>query len=209
MQAYFGLLGPLLFFITAFFVAAISPDYNAQTQMISELGASGSSHAWLFNYFGFLPNGIFITAFGVYFYAQLKQHMFKPLPAILIIIHGLGMLLATWFSCDLSCTPVEPSAKQIAHNILGAIKFPALHLSLLIFAIQLFKRGNNKLWAYASLFTFMLSAVLMVLFASSVETREYTGIYQRFFIGTLYLWLALISLNLNTIMARQRSKSSE
>lgn len=204
MYRYSGLIGPAIFFIVAFVVAAMLPSYSNQTQMISELGASGATYSNIFNYFAFLPNGILITIFGLYFYKLLKLNSINPIAAILVIIHGLGMLMATWLSCDITCTPSDPSDKQIAHNIIGAIKFPALHLAILIFAIQLLKRGNSKTLAYWSIFTFIVSGLFMVLFASSVESREFTGIYQRLFIGSIYIWLAVVSFNINKIMARQQ-----
>jgi hypothetical protein len=202
MHRYFGLLGPAVFFFVAFFLAALLPGYSSQSQMISELGASGAVYSDFFNYLAFLPNGILITAFGIYFHQQLRLHSINPIAAVFIMVHGVGMILATWMSCDISCNPSEPSIQQIGHSVIAAIKFAALHLSIIIFALQLLKLGISKPFAYCSIVTFMVSAVLMFLFATSVESRELTGVYQRLFIGTVYAWLAFVSLNLHKILPR-------
>ena len=201
MYRYAGILGPLIFFITTFVVSALQPDYHTQSQMISELGATGVAYAQAFNYLGFLPNGILITVSGAYLFGLLSNSQINPLPAILIIIHGLGMVLATWLSCDVSCTPAEPTWQQLGHNIIGSIKFPALHLAILILAIQLFKHNISKAMAYGSLAAFVISTVFMILFVLSVPSRELTGIYQRLFIGSIYLWLAAVSFSMEKALS--------
>lgn len=198
-----GTIGPLLFFAAAVAVAYFTPGYDSATQMISELGATGADNALYFNYFGFLPNGICITLTGFLLYQQMKSANFPGIVAWLIMLHGIGMILATWISCDSSCTPNEPSPDQIAHNIIAAVKFPALHLAMIIFAVQLLKRGNNKPAAYWSIFAFIASGLFMLLFVGSVKSREYTGIYQRLFIGSLYIWLIAFSFNIKTVLSRQ------
>ena len=203
MNRYTGVLGPVIYFAMALIIAAILPEFNLQTQMISELGATGSQYSQIFNLLGFLPNGIFIIAFGVYFYSQLKTYEFSPWPAILVIVHGIGMMLVAYFSCDLACMPTDPSLKHIGHNIIGGLMFPALQVAILIFAIQLFKRGQSKTYAYGSIFTFIVAGVFFALFSMSIESRDFTGGYQWLFIGTLYIWLAVVCFKLDAIMARQ------
>lgn len=194
MEKYYGIIGPIIFLTVAFVLPFWIPEYNSSTQMISELGATNYPYSTLFNYLAFMPNGIFIFLFGLYFFKILKQASFTTIPAVLICIHGAGMFLATWFSCDISCTPPDPSFKQIIHNVLAAIKFPALHISILILAIQLLKHKKDMAFAYGFIITFLVSGVFMGLFIASVQTRELTGIYQRLFICTLYLWLIFTAL---------------
>ncbi len=203
MLRFSGVLGPAAFFAAAAMVAALLPDYSAQSQMISELGATGASHAALFNYLGFLPNGLLLMVFGGYFYSQLKRHGFHPLPALLVVVHGLGMLLATWFSCDLSCTPQEPTFRQMAHDMIGAIKFPVLHAAMLVFAVQLLRTGRGRGFAYGSVLLFAMAGVLLVLFVMSLPERALTGVFQRLFIAVMYLWLAALALKLEPMLQAQ------
>ena len=192
---YFGVAGPVMFFVVAFSLASFLPSYSSKTQMISELGATGAEYANIFNYLGFLPNGVFITAFAIFLYGALKGNKLNPTAAVLIAVHGMGMLLATWFSCDISCNPVNPSSSQIIHNAIAGIKFPALIVSMFVIGYQLAKSGISKRFGVYSIISGALSLVLMGLFASSVETRSHTGEFQRLFIGVAYLWLVLLSVN--------------
>ena len=198
---YFGVVGPVIFFTVASLLAAVLPGYSSKTQMISELGATGAEFSSVFNYLGFLPNGLFITAFAVFLYAALKNSKLNPLPAVLIAVHGIGMSLATWFSCDITCNPVSPSNSQVIHNAIAGIKFPALIVSMFIIGFQLTKSGISKRFGIYSIISGVLSLVLMGLFASSVESRSHTGELQRLFIGVAYVWLVLLSFNSSTLFS--------
>ena len=188
-----AILGPVCFFVCSVVIAQLTSNYDYHSQMISELGASGAELAWWFNYFGFLPNGIFILLFSLCLYHRLKAAELSPLIAIMIAIHGLGMLLATWLSCDLSCTPVNPSLQQWLHNVLALIKFPALHLASLVLAWQLFKANRARYFAIWSLVSFLFSSFFVVGFGMSIEERDLTGVWQRLFLLSLYIWLVSVA----------------
>ncbi len=52
-----GVIGPVLFTLVVVVAAAMRADYSHVHQFISELGATGSSHADFMNYAGFVPAG--------------------------------------------------------------------------------------------------------------------------------------------------------
>lgn len=189
---YSGIAGPSLFIIASFWLAYLTPGYKTTTQMISELGVLGLDKAWIFNFLCFFVNGFLIILLSFYVAQHTKLNHKKGI-AILLGLHGLCMILATWFSCDISCTPTEPSKQQIIHNILAAIKFPALHLAVLITAFQLYKQGHHKGFAIYSLTTFIITAIFISQFILSIESRHFTGIFQRGVVFSLYLWLILFS----------------
>lgn len=200
-----AILGPSCLLLTATILAAIQPDYEFTEHMISELGAMQAPYANWFNYAGFLPNGICILLFGFFLFAYMTQHNFHPLAAVLVVIHGFGMLLATWLSCDLSCTPAAPSNEQLLHNLLAIIKFPALHLATLVIAIQLLRRSHTKIFAYWSFFTYLIVSVFLFLFISSIETRDLTGVWQRLLIISLYTWLISLALYMPTLITPKQT----
>lgn len=190
MYRYFAIAGPVIFFISSVLVGCFTQDYDYQSQMISELGATGTKLATEFNYSGFLPNGILIMLLGFGLIRPYQQSSLSLVVPILIIIHGLGMILATWISCDISCNPKNPSHQQVAHNIIAAIKFSALHLAILISTIQFFKLDDKKT-AFALFSLFMISGLFMALFVSSLESRYLTGLYQRMAIFCIYTGVVL------------------
>lgn len=190
MFRYFAITGPVIFFISSILIGYFTQDYDYQSQMISELGATGAKLATEFNYFGFLPNGILIMLLGFGLIRVYQQSSLPIAVPILIIIHGLGMILATWVSCDISCNPTNPSHQQVAHNVIAAIKFSALHLAILISAIQFFKLDDKKT-TLALLSLFIISGLFMALFISSLESRYLTGLYQRVAIFCIYTGIVL------------------
>src|SRR5215217_7662438 len=60
-----GLTGPLLFTIITLICSSLRPNYDHMNEFISELGATGTSHADLMNFAGFIPSGILMATFGV------------------------------------------------------------------------------------------------------------------------------------------------
>lgn len=201
LSRYGGVIGPVIFFMAAFIISSLVPGYSSQSQMISELGASGAEYALFFNYLGFFPNGIFITLFSIYLYRTLKINRLSPASAIFVGIHGLGMLLATWYSCDSGCNPSVPSTNQIIHNVIAGIKFPSLIVAIVIFGIQALRNNISKIFGIFSIASAILVLSVMAMFTVSVATREHTGEYQRLFIGLAYVWLASLSFRLNQFMS--------
>ncbi len=185
---YGGIIGPLAFCIAVIVVAALRGDYSHTDQLMSELGERGSAYSWLFNYAGFFVTGVSIIGFSVFLSAALKAREMSIAAAVLIAIHGLGMLAATWAQCDSGC-PAQGSTSQLAHNIIAGIKFPALLLASLVLGIQALRHRVSNAYGAFCIAAFLLTLILMVKFTMVAETRELAGLWQRAFLAVTYAWL--------------------
>jgi predicted Na+-dependent transporter len=83
-----GVVGPILFSVVVIVSAALRVDYSHIANFISELGATGTPHAGLMNYAGFLPGGLMLAAFGVALAKALPQRHATILAVILVTLFG-------------------------------------------------------------------------------------------------------------------------
>ena len=185
---YGGIIGPITFLLAVIIVAAIRGDYSHTEQLMSELGERGSAYSFLFNYAGFFVTGISVFLFCVFLSGELKSRDLSVAAAVLIVIHGLGMLAATWAQCDAGC-PAEGGTSQLTHNIIAGIKFPALLLASLVLGVQAFKHRISNIYGTLCIIAFALSLGLMAKFTMVAETREFAGLWQRAFLAVIYGWL--------------------
>lgn len=190
---YGGVLGPAAFLVAVILVAFLRGDYSHTGQLMSELGETGGAYSAIFNYAGFFVAGVSIILFAIFLRGELSSFNLSVAAAVLIGIHGAGMLFATWARCDTGC-PAEGSASQLAHNIIAGIKFPALLLASLILGIQFIRNNISKSVGWLSILAFLVSLVLMAKFTISAELRENAGLWQRAFLAVIYSWLMLVSI---------------
>lgn len=194
MRALTGVLGSLWFVLAVVVFGTLRPGYSHLQQMMSELGEHSAPYALGFNLLGFLPSGALLVLFGLQLSAWLGRQRLPRGPGLLIALHGLGMALAAYFSCDPGCNPPTPSPLQIGHNLLAAIKFPALVAAAGWLGVALWQRSEQRGLAGYSLATAVTAMGLMGLFVQAVALQQPAGVWQRMFLGVLYGWLAWLSI---------------
>ena len=191
-----GLAGPFLFASIAILCAALRPDYSHIHHFISELGATGTPHAWLMNYLGFVPAGVLLAGFGVSTALSVPPNRFAIIGASLITFFGVGVALSGLFSCDVGCPQVSGSTQNLVHDRLA----PLVFLSGSLGAVSLGLRFRSlpelrSLWVY-SIVSGLLGLIFLAAVASTLESRELTGLWQRLLLAALFGWCALVGLRL-------------
>jgi hypothetical membrane protein len=194
-----GVAAPVLFGIVTIVCAALRPDYSHIHHFISELGATGTSHAWLMNYVGFVPSGIMLAVFGASTAGRLPRHGFARLASGLIILFGAGVALSGLFSCDIGCPQTGGSVENAIHDRLAPLTFLAGSLGAASMGV-IFRRlpQLRPLWVY-SVVSGALGLGLLAAVASTLETRELTGLWQRLLLAVLLGWCAVVALRLHRI----------
>jgi hypothetical membrane protein len=91
MLALGGVAGPVVFALVTVVSAALRPGYSHVTNMISELGATGTPYAVLMNYAGFVPAGLMLAALGVALAGVLPRHRLALAGAVLVTLFGAGV----------------------------------------------------------------------------------------------------------------------
>lgn len=189
-----GVAGPVLFASAVILCAALRPDYSHTTQFISELGESGGPHASLMNFLGFIPSGLLLAAFGASLASLRPRTVLSLAAAALIAVFGLGIAGAGVYSCDMGCSREGISSEAALHRGVSITAFIAGVLGTGAWAYR-FRRlaGWRSLWRYSAA-TSAAALALLLLLDASVESRAFTGVWQRLFLATLYLWCAVIGL---------------
>ena len=189
-----GVAGPLLFTAVVIICGVVRPDYSHATQFISELGARGTSHAALMNFAGFVPTGLLLASFGASLANLRPRRRGSVLAAACLTLFGIGLSFAGIYSCDPGCPHRGASSDAALHDRISSLAFvfgiAGVALMAYYFRNQTKWRG---LWPYTAI---SCAAAYGFLIASgaSVESRVLTGLWQRLFIGTLFLWCMVVSL---------------
>lgn len=129
--AIFGLIAPVLFWITYFIMASARPEYSFQTKAISELGSVDAPYKWAWNILGYGVTGLFISIYGYGLFQSVSQNTGSKLPLIGIMLSGLFMALSGIFPGDFDN---RQSVTMLMHTIgsfgsylfflLGAFTYP-------------------------------------------------------------------------------------
>ncbi|MEZ5652165.1 MAG: DUF998 domain-containing protein [Burkholderiaceae bacterium] len=189
-----GIAGPLVFSVVAIVSASLRTDYSHVADFISELGATGTPYAGLMNYAGFLPGGLMLAAFGVALTRALPRRPAATLAVILVILFGAVVAVSGIVSCDPGCPQGEGSAENLVHNTIAPIAFFCLIVAAGILGFLF--RGHTA-WRFLSVFSLVSSVVglcLLLALASSLDSRELTGLWQRLLLAVLFLWCAVVGL---------------
>lgn len=186
-----GIAGPLLFATLVIVCGTLRPGYDHATQFMSELGESGGSHASLMNFVGFIPSGRLLAAFGTSLAWLLPRSAVSVAGAVLMAVFGLGIAAAGVYSCDPGCPRQGLSAEATLHRIVSILAFLAGILGLAVWGYRFRSLAAwRSLWRYTAASS-AAALVLLLVLNLSVESRSFTGIWQRLFLATVFLWCAV------------------
>jgi hypothetical membrane protein len=189
-----GIAGPVLFSVVVLVFGALRPGYSHLQHFISELGVPGTAYAALVNYAGFVPAGLVLAVFGVALVSALPGNRLIRLAAVLVTAFGLGIAASGVISCDLGCPQGEGSLENVVHNTIAPVSFTCLIAAMAILGVR-FRRFHE--WRHLSLFSLLASVTalcLLVVLASSLDSRVLTGLWQRLLLAVLFMWCAVVGL---------------
>ena len=189
-----GVAGPAIFSVVTLVCAALRPRYSHLTNVISELGATGTPNAPLMNYAGFVPTGLMLAAFGVAMLRVLPRQRLTMKAAALVTLFGCGIAASGIFSCDPGCPQTGGSLEHVIHDGIAPAAFLCLIVGAAILGTDFRRLPKWRHLATYSLLTSAFALVFMVALISSLETRTRSGLWQRLMIATLFLWCAIIGL---------------
>lgn len=206
-----GIAGPLLFTSITLICASLRPDYNHISQFISELGATDTENAILMNWAGFIPSGLMIAAFGLSLIMQLPKSPLARIGSILVIVFGLGMVVAGSFSCDVGC-PRQGSLENTIHDQVSGPIFLMVIAGILLLGISFRRMPQRRTLSTYSVVSALLALIFIVGLINSIESHTTTGLWQRLLLVTIFLWCGIVGVRLSKsshgdIEANQQQKS--
>jgi hypothetical membrane protein len=184
-------------------------EFSHLHQFISELGASGTPHAWLMNYVGFVPTGLLFLGFAVSTRSIMPRTVLSTIGTLLLVVFAVGATVAGIASCDVGCPQGSGSLANMVHDQISPVAFLALILAAALFGFYF--RGVEDwrpYWMY-SVATSVVSFSLMAMLFLSLESRYLTGLWQRLLLVALFAWCATIGLRLYLILGRIASTGED
>lgn len=98
--AIFGLLGPVIFWLTYLIMSNIRPEYSFLTKAVSELGSLDAPNKWTWNILGYILTGLMISIYSYGLFKSISNGQGSKLPLISFILSGLFMSFSGVFPGD-------------------------------------------------------------------------------------------------------------
>ncbi|MBX3084834.1 MAG: DUF998 domain-containing protein [Anaerolineae bacterium] len=196
-----GVLAALVYVGTVILGGLLRPDYSHLTQPISELTATGAPNKLLLDVL-FLAYNVLVIAFGIGVFQRTSStgtgKLSGIVAAVSLIITGLcGALLQLFFSQDPGGAKAAETTTGTLHIVFAGIA--ALSSMIAMLAAAWWFRKQPELKAYVP-YT-VISFVIMLVsggFGAGAATSGFSlfGVVERITIGTLIVWLFVISFRL-------------
>ena len=199
-----GVVGPIVFTIVTIVAGAMRPDYLHTQNFISELGATGTANAALMNYAGFVLGGLLIASLGLAMFKLLPRGLSMSLGSVLVGLFGIGVALSGVVSCDLGCPQATGSTANTIHNAIAPLAFLSLIVASVLLGVRWRSDSQLQKIAIYSILTGISGFALLGMLASSLESRELTGLWQRLLLLVLFSWCIIVGLNLGSYEMKQQ-----
>lgn len=171
-------------------LGASRADYSSFANYLSELGARGTSTQRLTNTLAFPLVGISCISIIIALWHRLpKQAGLRAGLICLALGIPAGYFGAAIFPCDYGC-PIEGSASQSIHNLLGLVQYP---LGVLGFALVSVNLKTRRIWniSCAAAAAMAIGFVMMLI----PDQANFRGAWQRLSDYTAFLVLTYIVLS--------------
>ncbi|TBW29979.1 DUF998 domain-containing protein [Gramella sp. KN1008] len=188
-----GLTGSALFTSITIICASLQTDYNHLDDFISELGATDSSTEFLMNYLGFIPSGLCFALFAISLLFTVGRGWMSGLGSVLFMVFGAGMALAGIFSCDAGC-PQFGTLESRIHDGVSAMAFISAILGIILLGFSFKKVKKLQGISLYTILTGFVALILMLVMISTFESKDLTGLWQRLFLFTIFLWATITGL---------------
>jgi len=188
---WFGVLGVILFIITAILGGLLIPNYNHVSQFISESYAIDTQYGIYLRIFGYIPSGIFITLFAFFAIRILPKSKLTSIGLLGFgLSYGIGTIMVSIFPCDAGCNKelIDPSISQLIHNLFGAIVYLVTPICLILIGTKAKNWINGKGIFTISILCGSLAVLFVMIFINSLEGK-YIGLYQRIIEALILFWM--------------------
>jgi hypothetical protein len=177
---------------TAFLLLGLTrPGYSLLLDAASVLGKKGTPNALAFNIVHFYAAGVLLLVFAAGLWAADKGRASRVAAVILMLIGG-AQILSGYITLD----PASQSASKI-HENLGlppGLGFPVVAL---LMARTLHGARRTISLGIGALLVLMIAALILLKALGGIDVS--VGLFQRFFIGTVTVWVVIVSLWLRNL----------
>ena len=195
-----GVVGPPLFIVTFLIEGATRPGYSWYRNYVSSLATGDGGWVQIAN---FLVWGALAIAFAI---GVVRVGL--KVPAILLLLYGVGLLVAGIFVTDPSLgyppgAPPEHTTHGMIHGLAGLGVFTLNAMAAFVVARHFFRDRQARAWAAYSLVTGLLIVALFIASTAVSVADELgnlpngpTGLLQRISIIAGWTWIAAFAYRL-------------
>lgn len=187
-----GVAGPILFALVVVVCAALRPDYSHSMQVMSALGETGGPNALLMNALGFVPSGLLLVGFALSLSRLVPRTAVAVVGSVLLVLFGSGLVGAGVFSCDLGCKGMGTTREAALHIVVSVVTFVSAVAACGVWGWVFRSLPDWRALSAYSLTTCLGSAALLLGFNAVAGSDAYPGVWQRLFLGSLFLWCGVV-----------------
>lgn len=183
----FGLLlvGELIQLGAVLAGGATYPGYDHARQYISELGATGAVTGPAVSWWGFVPSGLFITAFCLIAGWLLRHNALAVVACLMLAWYGLSLSAAGVYPCAFECARTEVTFDAMMHDLVGGTGYLTGVLGVALASLSV--RLIEARWLRP--LGLICAAVAGIGFAAVIADVELGGLFQRALEGAIAVFL--------------------
>jgi hypothetical membrane protein len=186
-------VAPILSIVVAVSVSYVQPAYSSTEQRLSELGASGAPHAFIFNVLGLMTSGMLVVVFSLGLYSEFSSDRLAKIGAGLLTLCGASLFMTGVFPCDVGS--VGASTSGILHGVFAGIGTSAIIGAALAMWLGL---KDDAVWRNHSWFSLSVAVVAAAIYAPHLLylLPRWNGAIQRMLVFVLLVWIEVMSIKL-------------
>lgn len=188
-----GIATPILAALVGLGVGYMQQGYRFTEQRLSELGASGAPHAFIFNVVGLMTSGVLVLVLSLGFYSEFRGNRVAKIGSGLLALCGASLIMTGIFPCDVGT--VEASASGIMHGVFAGIGTFAIISAALAMWLGL---KDDAAWRNHAWFSLGVAVVAVALDVPHLLSSlpEWNGAVQRIVVMVLLVWIEVMSIKL-------------
>jgi len=193
LESFFAYSGAIasVWIVAGIYIASLFyPGYSHKTQFCSELGAFNSPTQRLSPAINNYPLGVLFCLFGIFVLSTSKSTS-EFVIGLMVIVHGLGTLVAGYFPMDSDPFTQNPSSSCKVHSLAGVVMLLSLLVAPAIVAFESLYPSWLRIFSLACIVGCIVFSFTL---AKAFKNKSNLGVHQRLSYGFQVLWLFVFSL---------------
>ncbi|MDX1407826.1 MAG: DUF998 domain-containing protein, partial [Saprospiraceae bacterium] len=184
----FSWIAPLVFFSVVILSSLLIPGYSHIRQHVSELAMIGSPVGFIVTWFGLIPFGVMIMAFGVGGIIAYRGDTLGILSFVAIFLTGVSFVTVGIYPCDETCGLAEMSRRATLHTNAAAATFVCIWISQILAGLKTFT-SRRSAFTVLSIVIAIVGWIVNKAAAEAWLGVENKGLIQRVYFIYVALWL--------------------
>lgn len=175
-----GVVAPVLRHVAIYGVGAATPNYDATTDFISEIGALDAPYRIVMNTLGIGFIGVMMLLASTALFTCLRPLAGGRASALLLGLSGSAFILVALFPCDPGCAVSSPlNLRMVVHLFSGFVAMGAEVIAAVTPGLLQLRRGSQSQLGRLALVLGLIGVAAYLLLLSQTTNLAYAGLVQR------------------------------